>query len=110
MADVYVMPSLSEPFGIAPLEAMALDVPVIVSRRSGVSEVLLLTPPGWSCPEDARPFTSEEALLAGLAGRVRELDPDVLTGWNVVDFDLSVLARLAERIDARLGRFRFDQE
>jgi len=40
MADVYVMPSVSEPFGIAPLEAMAQDVPVIVSRQSGVSEVL----------------------------------------------------------------------
>jgi glycosyltransferase involved in cell wall biosynthesis len=40
MADIYVMPSVSEPFGIAPLEAMALDVPVIVSRQSGVSEVL----------------------------------------------------------------------
>lgn len=40
MADLYVMPSVSEPFGISPLEAMALDVPVIVSRQSGVSEVL----------------------------------------------------------------------
>lgn len=39
-ADVYVMPSVTEPFGIAPLEAMALDVPVIVSRNSGVAEVL----------------------------------------------------------------------
>jgi glycogen(starch) synthase len=39
-ADVYVMPSVSEPFGITPLEAMALDVPVIVSRQSGVAEVL----------------------------------------------------------------------
>jgi glycosyltransferase involved in cell wall biosynthesis len=34
------MPSVSEPFGISPLEAMALDVPVIVSRQSGVAEVL----------------------------------------------------------------------
>ncbi len=40
MADIYVMPSVSEPFGISPLEAMALDVPVIVSRQSGVSEIL----------------------------------------------------------------------
>ncbi len=39
-ADVYVMPSVSEPFGISPLEAMASDVPVIVSRQSGVREVL----------------------------------------------------------------------
>jgi glycogen synthase len=39
-ADVYVMPSVSEPFGIAPLEAMSHDRPVIVSRQSGVSEVL----------------------------------------------------------------------
>lgn len=40
MADIYVMPSVSEPFGISPLEALALDVPVIVSRQSGVAEVL----------------------------------------------------------------------
>jgi glycosyltransferase involved in cell wall biosynthesis len=40
LADIYVMPSVSEPFGIAPLEAMALDVPVIVSRQSGVAEIL----------------------------------------------------------------------
>jgi glycosyltransferase involved in cell wall biosynthesis len=40
MADVYVMPSVSEPFGIAPLEAMGHRVPVIISRNSGVSEIL----------------------------------------------------------------------
>jgi glycosyltransferase involved in cell wall biosynthesis len=40
MADCYVMPSVSEPFGIAPLEAMRNDVPVIVSKQSGVSEIL----------------------------------------------------------------------
>jgi len=40
MADVYVMPSVSEPFGIAPLEALSHDVPVIISKQSGVSEVL----------------------------------------------------------------------
>jgi glycogen(starch) synthase len=40
MSDVYVMPSVSEPFGIAPLEAMQTDVPVIISKQSGVAEVL----------------------------------------------------------------------
>jgi glycosyltransferase involved in cell wall biosynthesis len=40
MADLYVMPSVSEPFGIAPLEALENDVPVIISKQSGVSEVL----------------------------------------------------------------------
>ncbi|MBU0471671.1 MAG: glycosyltransferase family 4 protein [Nanoarchaeota archaeon] len=40
MADVYVMPSVSEPFGITPLEAMKSGTPVIISRQSGVSEVI----------------------------------------------------------------------
>ncbi len=40
MTDVFVMPSVSEPFGIVPLEAMQLDVPVILSNQSGVAEIL----------------------------------------------------------------------
>lgn len=40
MADVYIMPSVSEPFGITPLEAMANDVPVIISKQSGIAEIL----------------------------------------------------------------------
>ena len=40
IADLYVMPSVSEPFGIAPLEAMGHKVPVIISRQSGVGEIL----------------------------------------------------------------------
>jgi glycosyltransferase involved in cell wall biosynthesis len=39
-SDIYVMPSVSEPFGISPLEAMYFDVPVIISNQSGVAEVL----------------------------------------------------------------------
>ncbi|HYC85192.1 MAG TPA: glycosyltransferase family 4 protein, partial [Chryseosolibacter sp.] len=40
ITNVYVMPSVSEPFGIAPLEAIQAGVPVIISRQSGVAEVM----------------------------------------------------------------------
>jgi DNA polymerase-2 len=74
----------------------------IALHGAGASEVLLLTPPGSSCPEGALPFPTEKDLLQGFVQRVKELDPDVLTGWNVVDFDLAVLARLGARAGVRL--------
>jgi glycosyltransferase involved in cell wall biosynthesis len=40
MADLYVMPSVSEPFGLAPLEALSYDTPALISKQSGVAEVL----------------------------------------------------------------------
>jgi len=40
MSDIYIMPSVSEPFGISPLEAMQAGVPVIISNQSGVAEIL----------------------------------------------------------------------
>ncbi len=72
----------------------------------GASEVLLLTPSGWSCPDGAIGHADERTLLEAFVLRVRELDPDVLTGWNVIDFDLAVLLRIAERagVPLRLGR------
>jgi len=48
----------------------------------------------------------ERALLAAAARRIRDADPDVLTGWNVVDFDLRLWARRGERLGEplRIGR------
>ncbi len=63
----------------------------------GVSEVMIFTPAGWEAPEGAVSFSSERELFAAFCRRVRELDPDVLTGWSVIDFDLATLANLAER-------------
>lgn len=49
IADLFVMPSVSEPFGIAPLEAIGFGVPALVSRQSGVTEVMqnILTVDFW---------------------------------------------------------------
>ena len=40
ISDLFIMPSVSEPFGIVPIEAMRHEVPVIVSKQSGVAEIL----------------------------------------------------------------------
>ncbi len=40
LSDIYIMPSVSEPFGISPLEAMRSGVPCIISKQSGVAEIL----------------------------------------------------------------------
>jgi len=56
MADVYVMPSVSEPFGITPLEAISHGVPAIISKQSGVAEILdcVLKVDFWDTEELAR--------------------------------------------------------
>ena len=55
MSDLYVMPSVSEPFGLSPLEAMIYDVPVILSKQAGVTEIMphALTVDFWNVDDIA---------------------------------------------------------
>jgi len=73
---------------------------------AGASDVLLAVEDGRTCPAGATPCASEADLLRAFCRRVREIDPDVLTGWNVVDFDFPALVRAAKRhrIAMDLGR------
>lgn len=72
----------------------------------GHAEVLVVAGGGGARPGFAAEVRDESELLAALADRVRAIDPDVLTGWNVVGFDLAVLERrsAALRVPLVLGR------
>lgn len=74
----------------------------------GADEVLIVDPRRRAMPEGAIGFGSEAEVLDAFCARVAALDPDVLTGWNVIDFDLSVLARVAERVGRPLHLGRDD--
>ena len=65
-------------------------------------EVYIVDSSGREMPEHAIACVDEAAALAAFCGRVAEVDPDILTGWNVVDFDLRVLSRIAARVRRRL--------
>jgi DNA polymerase II len=63
----------------------------------GGDEVLIVDGGDRVMPERAHRCADERAALDMFCARVKELDPDVLTGWNVIDFDLTVLQRIAMR-------------
>jgi DNA polymerase-2 len=71
-----------------------------------VDEVLIVDGSGRDMPQRATRCADERAALEAFAARVALLDPDVLTGWNIVDFDLSVLDKIAARLKIllHLGR------
>jgi DNA polymerase II len=64
----------------------------------GIDEVLIVDGSGRAMPEKAVRCIDEFTALEAFCERLRRLDPDVLTGWNIIDFDLSVLQRVAERV------------
>ncbi len=71
-----------------------------------IDEVLIVDGSSRAMPERATQCTNEGAALDTFCERIRTLDPDVLTGWNTIDFDLTVLQRIAMRLNhpLQLGR------
>lgn len=94
------------------LKLLALDIETdpagehvysIALHTDAFSRVLVV---GHAVVPHAEPVHSERELLHRFLAYLDELDPDVLTGWNVIDFDLAVLARRARHyaIPLRIGR------
>ncbi len=97
-ADVFVMPSVSEPFGIAPLEAIVHGTPVIVSKQSGVSEVLdhALKVDFWDVDEMANKILSVLAHGALESDLLKESSKELVNiNWdNAADKCMSVYNQL----------------
>ena len=68
----------------------------------GLDEVLIVDSGERPMPEKATRCVNEYAALDAFCARVREFNADVLTGWNTIDFDLTVLERIAFRVRHRL--------
>jgi DNA polymerase-2 len=72
----------------------------------GLDEVLIVDSGERPMPEHATRCADERAALEAFCQRIQRFDPDVLTGWNTIDFDLTVLERVAARVrhPFQLGR------
>ncbi|MFA7309628.1 MAG: glycosyltransferase family 4 protein [Candidatus Paceibacterota bacterium] len=82
-ADLFVMPSVSEPFGITPLESMKLGTPVLISKQSGVAEVVkhALKADFWDVDEMANKILSvvSHPALGESLSRNAQTEADALT-------------------------------
>src|SRR5882762_5754848 len=65
---------------------------------TNLDEVLIVDGSGRAMPHKATRCADERAALTAFCDRVREFDPDVITGWNTIDFDFTVLQRIANRL------------
>jgi DNA polymerase-2 len=122
---VYRNPRL-EPSDFVPrLRVLSFDVETSLDGRAlysiataghGGSRVWMVRPgadgplPGLDGSAVARLVTSERACVAAFLAHLRAADPDVLTGWNIGDFDIPVLQRVARRTGLRLALGRTDEE
>jgi DNA polymerase-2 len=63
-----------------------------------IDEVLIVDGSDRPMPEKATRCIDEYSALNAFCERVQRLDPDVITGWNIVDFDLTALQKMAQRL------------
>jgi DNA polymerase-2 len=64
----------------------------------GLDEVLIVDPANRAMPEKAIACESEYATLQLFCERIKSFDPDVITGWNTIDFDFTMLQKIAARV------------
>ena len=107
LGQVYENPSVSGADWEPGLSVLSIDIETdpkaqnllsVALHGCGHSEVLVRDARNRPIPPDTSSYPNEQELLKAFAARVRELDPDVITGWNVVDFDFMVLLRVATRL------------
>lgn len=95
-ADVSILPRILS-FDIE-TTARGERLLAIALYAPGLERVLVVDGSGRDMPEGALRCADEHAALQAFCREVQAADPDVLTGWNVIDFDLSVLQRIAARV------------
>lgn len=103
---VFTDPELSPATTVTPLRWLSMDLET--DRQGAIVAAALAGPDGpgevhfVGAADGAVGHASEAALLLALAERIRARDPDVITGWNVIDFDLVVLAERAAALGLTL--------
>lgn len=97
--DIETAPDASEVYAASMVGGPANGDP-------SVEEIHIVGPMRQGDPPHVHCYPDEPTLLAALAARIRHIDPDIVSGWNVIDFDLAVLQRrfVACGIPFNLGR------
>lgn len=82
----------------------------LATQDSSISEVLMIGEPQEGAQTKILWFSSEPELLLGLCERVAAIDPDLIIGWNIINFDMRVLIKRAEHHKVRLTLGRGKRE
>jgi len=116
LGRVYRNPDLRPAHWVPRLKILSIDIETdrkgealycIALHTRDFEHVILVHPHLF---ERAEPVPSEKAAIRRFLEYLHALDPDVITGWNVVDFDLAVLSRIARRHGVRFAIGRSEDE